>query len=146
MAEEIVFFAAKCHKSHLKAQKEAALFLRNLLELICAGVTCEKQSHPLPRPHPTPLSLFPSWSRPDRPPPALRMMMKVMGAPQSEVPERGVRPWLFNRDGYFWEGHRFFPSRWVIDSTRSSYCTKHFQKWFMLMACLGGLMLNRSYN
>lgn len=57
---------------------------------------------PLPRPHPTPLSLFPSRSRPDRPPPALRMMMKVMGAPQSEVPERGVRPpRLFNRDGYF---------------------------------------------
>lgn len=59
MAEEIVFFAAKCHKSHLKAQKEAALFLRNLLELICAGVTCEKQSRPsapppLPSPHSTP--------------------------------------------------------------------------------------------
>ena len=56
MAEEIVFFAAKCHKSHLKAQKEAALFLRNLLELICAGVTCEKVTL-LPRPHspaPTP--------------------------------------------------------------------------------------------
>lgn len=56
------------------------------------------------------------------------------------------RPWLFNRGGFFWEGHRFFPSPWVIDSTRSSYCTKHFQKWFMLMACLRGLMLNRSYN
>ena len=55
MAEEIVFFAAKCHKSHLKAQKEAALFLQNLLKLICAGATCTKQNHPLHRP-PTPRS------------------------------------------------------------------------------------------
>lgn len=50
MAEEIVFFAAKCHKSHLKAQKEAALFLRNLLKLICAGATCKNQNSPPPLP------------------------------------------------------------------------------------------------
>lgn len=46
MAEEIVFFAAKCHKSHLKAQKEAALLLRSLLKLIGAGATCKKQNRP----------------------------------------------------------------------------------------------------
>lgn len=50
MAEEIVFLAAKCHKSHLKAQKGAALFLPNLLKLICAGDTCEKQNNLLSPP------------------------------------------------------------------------------------------------
>lgn len=50
MAEEIVFLAAKCHKSHLKAQEEAALFSRNLLKLICAGATCKKAEQPPPLP------------------------------------------------------------------------------------------------
>lgn len=48
---EGVSFAAQGHRSHRQAQEEAALVLRDLLKLICAGDACGKQdkSPPTPR-------------------------------------------------------------------------------------------------
>lgn len=89
MAEEIVFFAAKCHKSHLKAQKEAALFLRNLLELICAGVSCEKQSHPSappPLPSPNPPTPGPPGSRPWRRTEEFGLVIRALGFRSLNLP------------------------------------------------------------
>ena len=61
MAEEIGFFAAKCHKSHLKEQKEAALFLAKINLCWSTWKKHNNPSPPTPRPpqgHPVPAAGF----------------------------------------------------------------------------------------